>query len=89
MASPVSSSLEEPSETLSIGDQLTKLAPRIESLQSKLNELKRKDQVARLTLAGVPPLSLLYAGSRSSLEQESAEQAREQGRGPQCPAGLV
>ncbi|KAG8951779.1 hypothetical protein FRC00_007114 [Tulasnella sp. 408] len=78
-------SLEEPSETLSIGDQLTKLVPRIESLQSKLVGLRRKDQAARLVLSGAPPLSLLPAGSWLSLKGEGAEQ----GRGPQCLAGLV
>lgn len=85
MAFPVSSSLEEPSETLSIGEQLMNLAPRIESLRSKHSELKRKDQAARFILAGAQQSFLLPAGSWSTLEGEGAEQ----GRGPQCPAGLV
>ncbi|KIO25712.1 hypothetical protein M407DRAFT_8268 [Tulasnella calospora MUT 4182] len=73
IASPVSSSLEEPSETLSIGDQSTKRAPRIESLRSKLGKLKSKDEAARLALAGGPPPLFPPAEPRPSLGGAGAE----------------
>lgn len=66
-------SLEEPSETLSIGDQSTKRAPRIESLRSKLGKLKSKDEAARLALAGGPPPLFPPAEPRPSLGGAGAE----------------
>ncbi|KAG8987932.1 hypothetical protein FRB90_003065 [Tulasnella sp. 427] len=46
-------SLQESSWTLSIDGQLKRLAPRIESLDSKLGQLKKKDEAAKLALAGI------------------------------------
>ncbi|KAG8931564.1 hypothetical protein FRC01_001128 [Tulasnella sp. 417] len=71
-------SLQEASWTLSIDGQLKRLVPRIESLQSKLGELKRKDEAARLALAGPPPPppSLPPAEPRPSLEGAGMEQGK-------------
>ncbi|KAG8951778.1 hypothetical protein FRC00_007113 [Tulasnella sp. 408] len=82
-------SLQESTWTLSIDGQLKRLAPRIESLQSKLGELKKKDEVARLALAAAPPPSLPPAETRPSLEAAGAEQAKAIEHAPPTLSAMV
>ncbi|KAG8955952.1 hypothetical protein FRC04_006400 [Tulasnella sp. 424] len=73
-------SLQEPSWTLSIDAQLKKLVPRIESLQAGLGELKRKDEAARLAIAGASTPSLPPAEIRPSIGGAGVEEGRESER---------